>query len=136
MTGNPKLRGHHLICLHFFNGKGYSPDFIENLEAIMKVAAESGVEVSQGSDDVCRACPYLKEEKCVYDEHADEEIKEMDEFALKLLNEVPGIKTEWRLIKEKIPGIFPLWLERYCKKCSWEKTCEENPLYKMLRQAS
>jgi hypothetical protein len=132
MTGIPKLRGHHLICLHFFHGKGYSPKFIENLNNILKAAAESGVEVFQGADDVCRACPYMKAEKCMYDEHSDEEIKEMDEVALTLLNETPSMKTEWHLIKERIPEIFPLWLERYCKKCPWEKACKDNPLYKKL----
>jgi hypothetical protein len=133
MRSIPRLRGHHLICLHFFNGKGYSPEFTKNLRTVLRVAAESGVEVSQGADDVCRACPYLKDEKCMYDEHSDEEITEMDGFALKLLHEAPGIETEWHLIKERVLEIFPLWLERYCKKCSWEKACEENPLYQTLR---
>ncbi|HWR59934.1 MAG TPA: DUF1284 domain-containing protein [Thermodesulfovibrionales bacterium] len=136
MRSIPELRGHHLICLHFFNGKGYSPEFIKNLRAVLRAAAGSGVKVSQGADDVCRACPSLNDGKCMYDEHADEEIQEMDAFALKLLKEAPGGKTEWHLIRERVPGIFPLWKERYCKKCSWEKACEENPLYQSLRRVS
>ncbi len=129
----PKLRGHHLICLHFFSGKGYGPEFIKNLRTIVKAAAETGVEVSQGADDVCRACPYLRDEKCMYDEHSDVEIRVMDEVALELLREAPGTEREWHLIKERVLEIFPLWLERYCKKCTWEKACEENPLYQRLR---
>lgn len=129
----PKLRGHHLICLHFFNGKGYNREFIENLRNTLKTAAESGVEISFGGDDVCRRCPYLKDEKCLYAENSDDEIMEMDEFALKLLNGAPGAKTKWQVIKQRIPEIFPLWLERYCKKCCWREACEEDSLYRRLR---
>ncbi len=133
MSSIPELRGHHLICLHFFNGTGYSPEFIKNLRTVLRAAAGSGVKITQGADDVCRACPCLKDEKCMHDEQSDEEIQEMDAFALKLLNEAPGSEAEWHLLKERVLEIFPLWLERYCKKCSWEKACEEDPLYRSLK---
>ncbi|HDL01563.1 MAG TPA: DUF1284 domain-containing protein, partial [candidate division Zixibacteria bacterium] len=29
-----RLRAHHLICLHFYRGEGYSEGFIENLETV------------------------------------------------------------------------------------------------------
>ena len=29
-----RLRAHHLICLQFFKGEGYSLEFIENLEIL------------------------------------------------------------------------------------------------------
>lgn len=33
-----RLRGHHLICLHFYRGEGYSREFVENLEDIVRRA--------------------------------------------------------------------------------------------------
>ncbi len=62
-----KLRGHHLVCLHFFKGEGYNPEYIENLREILR-RAEAGeeIEVSSGVDDVCRMCPNLKGEICFY----------------------------------------------------------------------
>ena len=60
-----KLRGHHLICLPFFTGDGYNPEFIRNLKEIL-IRAQSGeeVEVCSGVDDVCTMCPFLKERRC------------------------------------------------------------------------
>ena len=30
-----KLRGHHLICLHFYEGEGYDEPFIKSLEKVI-----------------------------------------------------------------------------------------------------
>ena len=56
-----KLRGHHLVCLHFFTGEGYTKEFIDNLNRILK-KAEAGeeIEVINSADDVCIKCPYFK----------------------------------------------------------------------------
>jgi len=53
-----KLRGHHLICLNFFKGEGYSEDFISNIHSVI---GEDNIEIVQGPDDVCAWCPYLKD---------------------------------------------------------------------------
>jgi hypothetical protein len=31
-----KIRGHHLLCLLHFEGKGYSEEFIENMKIVKK----------------------------------------------------------------------------------------------------
>jgi hypothetical protein len=72
------LRGHHLICLHFFSGEGYDAQFIENLRDVLKRAESEEIEIVSGNDDVCAKCLYLKDHKCAYDENADKEIREMD----------------------------------------------------------
>ncbi len=76
-----KLRGHHLICLNFFRGEGYSDDFIKN---IYSVVGKEKVEIVEGADDVCSRCPYLKENKCSNNEYTDEKILLQDKAALKL----------------------------------------------------
>ena len=111
-----KLRGHHLICLHFFKGKGYNPEFIKNLRKIIK-RAEDGeeIEVYPGPDDVCTMCPYLKGKICFYDNEAESEIKEMDGNALKLLGVKHLDKVVWLNIKNKIPEVFSQWSKIYCR---------------------
>ena len=81
----PKLRGHHLICLQFYRGEGYSEDFVKNLESVLEKARERGVLIVEGADDVCRSCPYLIDGKCSYKEGAEEEIRYLDMLALTLL---------------------------------------------------
>ncbi|MBI5056760.1 MAG: DUF1284 domain-containing protein [Nitrospirae bacterium] len=128
-----KLRGHHLICLHFFNGEGYDAAFVENLKDVLSRTQKEDVEVCEGADEVCAKCPYLKGDKCEYDAQADNEIKEMDEKALMYLKVRPGAKIKWQEIREAVPGLFPQWFSEYCLECDWKKVCVKNQDYRKLR---
>lgn len=128
-----RFRGHHLICLHFFRGEGYNPEFIINLhELIKKVEYGEIIEVSEGADDVCAKCPYLKGNKCFHNRNSEDEIRQMDSKALELLNTEPGAKLNWLKIKETLPDIFKDWFKFYCTICTWESTCDKNPLWLKL----
>jgi len=120
------LRGHHLICLHFFSGYGYDASFVENLRNVLKRAENEDIEIISTADNICTKCPYLKAHKCTYDEKADEEIKEMDETALKLLNLYAGQKIKWQDLKNLIPNIFHEWHDIYCNECDWKQSCEKS----------
>jgi len=122
-----RLRGHHLICLHFFSGEGYDLKFIANLGKILERAG-SGREITicTGADDVCCKCSHLNGERCFVDEDSDNEIREMDRRALKLLRLSADGKVHWTLIKDKIPEIIEEWRETYCNACCWRKACEQH----------
>ena len=122
-----KLRGHHLICLHFFKGEGYNPEFVKNLAKVLE-RAESGdeIEVSSGADVICKMCPYLKGGKCFYDKDADAGIREMDRTALTLLGLKSRDKVTWSASREKVPAIFRMWFGKYCPECDWRRACENN----------
>jgi hypothetical protein len=126
-----RLRGHHLICLHFFLGEGYNPEFIDNLKEVLK-RAEAGeeIEIWSGADDVCRECPYLRGEFCLYDNDAENEIREMDSKAIELLGLEKGLEVKWTDINKKVRTIFREWAERYCKECDWRRACEKNRTFK------
>jgi len=128
-----KLRGHHLICLHFFSGEGYNPEFVENLKEVMKRVEDGAeIEVYSGPDDICKKCPYLKGEMCLYTEDADAGIREMDRKAGELLKikNITGVK--WQVIRRKIPEIFSEWEREYCEDCDWRKVCEKTIPYQRL----
>jgi len=130
-----KLRGHHLICLHFFTGEGYNPEFIENLQKIL-IKAQSGeeVEVCSGVDDVCTMCPFVKERRCNYDKHAENEIQKMDRSAMKLLRIEPGMKVLWFDMRERLKGMLRTWMTDYCRNCNWRKVCEKTALYQEIHE--
>jgi len=128
-----KLRGHHLICLHFYTGEGYGPEFIDNLCRIRRRAkAGEWIEVACGPDDICTLCPYLKAGKCIYNGDADMEIMEMDQAAVGLLKVITGERVHWQNLKKNIPEIFGIWSKKYCKGCDWLKACEKETQFKEL----
>ena len=128
----PALRGHHLICLHFFDGKGYSQEFIGNLENVLQKTEYSPVEICSGADEICAKCPYLKENTCHYDMHAEEDIRAMDSKALELLHMSPGSEADWNNIRDAIPGIFMEWYVSCCKNCDWITACRTSTLFQRL----
>ncbi|MEW6418204.1 MAG: DUF1284 domain-containing protein [Nitrospirota bacterium] len=131
-----KLRGHHLICLHFFKGEGYNPEFVKNLREILKrVEAGEELEVCPGADDVCKTCPYLKGMKCFYDKDAEAEIRAMDKRAKGLLRLKIRDRVKWQEIRERIPEIFHAWSEEYCKECDWRKVCEKTGMYRKMQDS-
>lgn len=114
-----RLRGHHLICLHFFTGS-YDKKFQENLKRVLEEISE--VEVIERVDDVCRACPYNKG-FCSYSPLAEEEVRRLDEFALKILRLNVRSRIKWSELKAKIPELIEDWKSFACKKCDWRGDC-------------
>jgi len=131
----PSLRGHHLVCLHFFNGEGYNEMFIDNLRAVLNSAKDGEVEVSRGADDICRKCPHLNHARCRYSEDADEGIAEIDERALDLLHLSQGTKVKWDEVKGKLSRIFQIWYNTYCLTCAWKRACEKDSRFRQLKES-
>ncbi len=115
-----KLRGHHLICLNFFRGEGYSEDFIRN---IYSVVGKENVEIVAGPDEVCARCPYLKDNKCSNGDYTDEKIQFQDKEALKLLGFKPGMMVDWKMISARLPGIMDEWKAKFCMNCGYLEVC-------------
>jgi hypothetical protein len=114
------LRGHHLICLNFFRGEGYSEDFIENLYEVIK---KEKLEIVTGADEVCRKCPYLKDDKCQSSDYTDEKINLQDQEALRLLGFMPGMIVDWKMIASRLPEIIEEWKVEFCLACGYRKVC-------------
>ncbi len=128
-----RLRGHHLICLHFFHGEGYHPEFIANLDKILQLARTgSEVELCEGPDQICIMCPYLRNRRCFSGENAEQEIREMDETAALLLGMRHADIVTWETLKSRIPRIFGRWADTYCGDCNWRKACEKTRLFRQL----
>lgn len=131
-----KLRGHHLICLHFFEGEGYDSSFVRNLRNVIEIVNQERVSVCRGADDICGSCPHLKDDSCRYSETADKEIRDMDEAALGLLNVESDKMVEWDMIRDRLQGIFNTWYAKYCNGCGWKRTCEQNESYQRLSNSA
>ncbi len=126
------LRGHHLICLHFFRGEGYGAAFVENLERVIDRAKREGIRVQNGADDVCIKCPHLAGELCMYKGDNNKKIEGLDATALRLLNLEHGVKVDWTAMERVLPQIFHEWKDEVCFKCDWLGTCKSTTLWKNL----
>jgi hypothetical protein len=122
-----RLRPHHLLCLLTYVGRGYSPGFIANFDAVaMRVASGEDVLIVSGPDDVCT--PLLAES----DAHCRRDsVGERDRLAAQKVGEVLGIPVRRgsalsldesalaRLRKHFRTGE----IRPGCQGCSWMSLC-------------
>jgi hypothetical protein len=129
-----RLRGHHLICLHFYHGEGYDAGFVDNLGSVIAKARAEGIQICAGPDDVCRRCPHLKGDACRYNEGTGEAIAEMDGTALRLLGMTAGASADWERIRKDLAPLFREWHSTYCALCTWRRACEKDALFRGLSE--
>ncbi|WP_405277330.1 DUF1284 domain-containing protein [Methanobrevibacter sp.] len=118
------LRGHHLLCLKGFQGYGYDESFTENMTEVnaMRKSENATVTLTNSPDDICRACPNLKNGLCV-DEAENSRIIRMDNEVLKKLD----IEKEYdaQELFEKIDELFNSKesVSEICFNCRWHEKC-------------
>ena len=118
------LRGHHLLCLKGFQGYGYSKDFTENMIEInaLRKSENSTVHLTNSPDDICKACPNLKDGICE-NESENDKIVNMDNEVLKKLD--PSKEYDAIGLFEKIDEIYNTKesVSKICFNCIWHDKC-------------
>jgi hypothetical protein len=119
-----KLRGHHLLCTHGFQGMGYSPAFIKKMteivEEIQNEEKEFNIQVLAGLDDACFTCPHQGQTTCEKSEDSNQHVIAMD---LRVINHL-GLKvgetySKKELIHLTVEKVIPDDLDHLCQGCSW-----------------
>ncbi len=122
-----RLRGHHLLCMLTYVGKGYSPAFVENYDRIAgRLSKGEEIFLVDGPDDIC--APLL----CGGDCHCYEaSVRERDRLALEAVGELLGqtlsTQNRLRLDAERLAvmrGAFAEGtLRKACERCEWSNLC-------------
>ena len=118
------LRGHHLLCLKGFQGYGYDESFTKNMDDVnsKRKLTNTTIELTNSPDDICKACPNLKNGLCENKVH-NEKIIRMDDEVLKKLD----ISKEYNSTElfEKIDNIFDTEesVAKICFNCMWHEKC-------------
>ena len=121
-----KIRAHHGVCLYFFQGKGYSGDFMENMARMKAILAENPeIILMDGPDDICAACPNRQTETCA------EKASRYDREVLRRCELSVGDTLSYEDFSEKVvetilrPGVRGA----ICGDCQWSSLCHwgENP---------
>ncbi len=119
-----KLRGHHLLCILGFQGYGYSEDFILNMARIneLRKSDKTTIKLINRPDDICSACPNLKDDVCE-NKMQNENIVKMDNEVLSQFN----INQEYNaidLFNEVVLKFNTLKsVENICNDCKWAEKC-------------
>lgn len=113
-----RLRPHHFLCIRGFGGRGYSEEFVENLERVLRSLREPGfeVEVVKGADDICAACPFLSGGRCL---KGEEKSSEIDERAAERLGLQYGDVAVFSEIEKALLAIDPGEIAVLCRDCQW-----------------
>ena len=121
-----KIRAHHGVCLYFFQGKGYSGEFVENMSR-MKAILEKNPEISlmDSPDDICAACPNRLTENCA------EKASRYDREVLRRCGLSAGERLPYREFSRKVIETIlrPGDRREICGDCQWSSLCqwEETP---------
>ena len=116
-----RLRAHHGMCLPFFQGKGYSGAFVENMTRMKAMLEENPmICLAEGADDICAACPNRLTETCT--EKASRYDREvLRQCGLAAGDRMPYLDFSRRVIETILrPGIR----EEVCADCQWSSLCQ------------
>ena len=119
-----KLRGHHLLCLQGFQGYGYSEDFVLNMARIneLRKSEDCTITLTNEPDDICSACPNLKNNICE-NEKQNEVIVNMDDEVLSQLNSYEEYNSInlFHEVSLKFNGLKSV--KNICNGCKWSDEC-------------
>jgi hypothetical protein len=122
------LRPHHLFCVLGFRGKGYNPEFTENMGRISKMVKADDrlpIKVCFGPDDICALCPHLKDGKCSWGEAGEEVVQEHDMALVRAfgLEEGKVVTTAKLLSVLKSSKSVREVVFSKCDSCPWKQDC-------------
>ena len=119
------IRAHHGMCLTFFQGKGYSGAFVENMGAMKEILEQNPqIRLVDGCDDICVACPNKLSEACA------EKASRYDREVLRRCGLSVGDTLSYGDFSQKVSEIIlrPGLRGAICGDCQWSSLCrwEEN----------
>lgn len=117
-----KLRPHHVLCISFFEGKGYNPEFVKNMKEVIKSFDENAiVQLTDSVDIICAACPNNNANRC----EDDFKVKRYDEAVLSICHLKSGQMLLWQELNEIVNAriIKSGKLHSVCGDCKWSSIC-------------
>ena len=121
-----KLRPHHVLCIGFYKGKGYSESFVKKMDSITASLAQNpsqNVRITASDDDLCAACPHFDGKLCA----SIKKVSRYDAAVMRLCGLEEGVYPYdflRALADEKINAEGKLC--EVCSDCEWYYICGEN----------
>ena len=117
------LRGHHLLCVHGFQGMGYSPEFVKKMTEIVAAIRDEQIDFSikvvDELDETCIVCPHSRKGICNAPK-ANEFVQGLDRKILTHLQiEKNHLYRKEELVSLVAEKVTPDDLDFLCEGCSW-----------------
>ncbi|MGL5616813.1 MAG: DUF1284 domain-containing protein [Sarcina sp.] len=112
------LRPHHLLCTQAYIGKGYSKEFIENMDKWTKILREEKgyiIKLEKTLDNLCNYCPSSKGDRC----ESEDKVMAMDEKVLNYFNLKEDFYCYSEVVKKIKREINKEIFDDICKDCQW-----------------
>ena len=121
------FRPHHGMCLHFYQGKGYSDEFTCNMDVIVKRLEDepdADIVLTVGADAVCGSCPNNDGGVCV----SIDKVESYDRAVLEICGLSEGGRIPYSRFAELVrQRIIDAGLRAdICGDCVWNDICEDN----------
>ena len=119
------LRPHHALCISFFEGKGYSEEFVRHMTGVVEHLQRNDpmVTLTGGCDVICEKCPHNTDGVC----DTDDKVRGIDKRALSLMALSVGGTLPWhdlpRRAYDRIIGCSRL--TEVCRDCQWLYLCKK-----------
>lgn len=118
------FRPHHGLCTQFYEGKGYSQDFTNQMDAVMNAIAsnkELTITLHSDTDILCEHCPNNVHGSCkTYEKVADYDQAVLAYCQLKNGDTIP-ISSFLSNVRQEI--INKNRLKDICSDCTWYHIC-------------
>ncbi len=118
-----RLRPHHGMCLYFFQGKGYSGEFVRNMTEYKELleTEDPQIELTEGVDDICAKCPNNKKGQCT----SIDKVNHYDAQVLQICGLEGGRTMHY---KEFSKNVYEKILRsgrraQICGNCRWNALC-------------
>jgi len=123
-----RLRPHHLLCLLTYVGRGYTPAFTANFDAIAsRLNSGEEVEIVHGLDEICAALAGEEEAHCGGDSVTERDRQAARDLSL-LLDAPIAAGARFSLDAERLTHMRAAFAEgtvrAACTGCDWSDLCE------------
>jgi hypothetical protein len=117
------MRPHHALCALFFEGKGYSQAFIENMTAFLADPSQM-LKITTECDILCLACPNIVNGQC----KDEAKVSLFDQRTMKLTGTLLQADQPIPLY-EFCQGVLDAILRQgllaeVCSECEWAALCQ------------
>lgn len=117
------IRPHHGMCIYYFRGNGYSPEFTVHMKEMIEIFKENPkVKLVLHADEICSACPNDHDGIC----ETNEKVLRYDNGVLDTTGLKEGMVLEvqefFAAVQEKVirSGVRG----KICGDCQWNYICE------------